>query len=227
MIKTINKAVLFLASVLLLLGFTSQDSVAQEQRSYYWNTIQNFRKQDSLQAPPQNAILFVGSSSFTNWHNVQQMFPDRVIINRGFGGSQLLDAKQYFEQIKYPKKLKQIVLYSGDNDIASGASAQEVFGRFKQVYELIRKDQPKLPIAYLSIKGCPGRARSIPVVKETNALIKDFLATQKNAAYVDVFSATMDSEGQPIKEIYVEDGVHMNQKGYDIWASVLKPYLVK
>lgn len=223
----LNKFNFFLLSLaLFVIGFT-YNSYSQQQKSYYWNTIQNFRKQDSLQSLPQNAILFIGSSSFTNWHNAQQMFPDYIIVNRGFGGSQLLDIKQYFEQTVYPKKLRQIVMYAGDNDIASGASSAEVFNRFKQVYDLIRKDQPKLPIAYLSIKGCPGRARSIPVVKETNALIREFLAGQKNAVYVDVFSATMDSEGQPLKNIYVEDGVHMNQRGYDIWAKVLKPYLKK
>lgn len=223
----LNEALFYVLFVVLFIGGLASNACAQEQRSYYWNTIRNFRKQDSLQALPQNAILFVGSSSFTNWHNVQQMYPGYTIVNRGFGGSQLLDVKQYFEQTIYPKKLKQIVLYAGDNDIAAGASAEEVFNRFKQVYELIRKDQPQLPVAYLSIKGCPGRARSIPVVKQTNALIEEFLAGQKNAVYVDVFSATMDSEGQPFKDIYVEDGVHMNQQGYDIWAKVLKPYLKK
>ncbi|WP_295771603.1 GDSL-type esterase/lipase family protein [uncultured Mucilaginibacter sp.] len=222
-----NTPALFVALLVLIIGGFASNTQAQDQKSYYWNTIRNFRKQDSLQALPQNAILFVGSSSFTNWHNVQQMFPDYIIVNRGFGGSQLPDVKQYFEQTVYPKKLKQIVLYAGDNDIAAGAKPEEVFDRFKQVYSLIRKDQPTLPIAYLSIKGCPGRARSIRTVQETNALIKAFLVKEKNAAYVDVYTATMDSEGQPLKQIYVEDGVHMNQQGYDIWARVLKPYLKK
>lgn len=229
MLKKIKLNTLFVFAALLALlisGYVS-NTQAQDQKSYYWSNIRNFRKQDSLQALPQNAILFVGSSSFTNWHNVQQMFPDYTIVNRGFGGSQLPDVKLYFEQTVYPKKLKQIVLYAGDNDIAAGARPEEVFERFKQVYELIRKDQPQLPIAYLSIKGCPGRARSIPLVQQTNALIKEFLAKQKNTAYVDVYTATMDSDGQPLKHIYVEDGVHMNQQGYDIWARVLKPYLKK
>ncbi|WP_207532749.1 GDSL-type esterase/lipase family protein [Desertivirga arenae] len=200
---------------------------AQENKSYYWNTIQDFKKQDSINPLPKRSILMVGSSSFTNWHNVQQMFPGYMIVNRGFGGSQLLDVKQYFEVVKYPKKLKQIVIYAGDNDIAAGATAELVLERVKSLINLIRKDEPKVQITYLSIKGCPGRAASIPIVRQANDLIKKFISEQKKLDYADIFSATMDPAGNPIPGIYVEDGVHLNEKGYAIWAEVLKPHLKK
>ncbi|WP_207423581.1 GDSL-type esterase/lipase family protein [Desertivirga brevis] len=216
----------WLLAFLFSMGIVST-AQAQETRSHYWSTIQKFKEQDRLQTPPKKAILFVGSSSFTNWHFAQEMFPDHKILNRGFGGSQLPDVKQYFEQVNYPPKLKQIVVYAGDNDIASGQSAQEVLNRFKDVYYLIRKDLPKVEISYLSIKGCPGRARSIPVVKEANQLIKSFLAGQKNTSFIDIYHATMIAEDKPMDDIYVEDGVHMNRKGYEIWAATLKPYLKK
>src|SRR5262245_50060214 len=79
----------------------------------FWNDIQNFKKQDSVSFPPKNAILFIGSSSFTNWKDVQNYFPGYTIINRGFGGSTLLDQIRYFNDIVFLYEPKQIVIYCG------------------------------------------------------------------------------------------------------------------
>src|SRR5579864_7355031 len=68
----------------------------------FWNEIAEFKHRDSLQHPPSGAILFVGSSSFRKWTNVQADFPGYTIINRGFGGSTLDDVIRYAGDIIYP-----------------------------------------------------------------------------------------------------------------------------
>ncbi len=83
----------------------------------FFSDIHHFKKLDSTQLPPKNAILFVGSSSFTKWANVQDYFPLYPIINRGFGGSSLPDVIQYANDIIFPYQPKQIVIYCGENDI--------------------------------------------------------------------------------------------------------------
>ncbi|MBA1993900.1 G-D-S-L family lipolytic protein, partial [Escherichia coli] len=60
---------------------------AQTETPPFWADIQAFKQKDSAQMPPQKSILFVGSSSFTKWTDVQDYFPGYPIINRGFGGS--------------------------------------------------------------------------------------------------------------------------------------------
>ncbi|UCS91663.1 hypothetical protein KZP23_12980 [Echinicola marina] len=209
---------------LLLILTISSVSLAQNLPNY-WNTIQGFKKQDSLHTPPKKAILFVGSSTFTKWRNMQDAFPKHTVINRGFGGSQLPDVKLYFEETVFPKKLKQIVIYAGDNDIAAGNSPEVVLKRFQEVESLIRKDLPKVEISFVSIKSCPGRSKYIPQVEKANALIKAFLSDRKHVSYIDTNSATLNKAGDPMKGIYVKDGVHLNSKGYDIWANVMEPYL--
>jgi len=81
------------------------------------NDIAAFKKQDSIAPPPKNAILFVGSSSFTKWKDVQSYFPNYTIINRGFGGSILLDVIRYEKDIIFPYQPKQIVIYCGEKII--------------------------------------------------------------------------------------------------------------
>ena len=105
---------------------------AQEPHPAFWNDIQTFKKQDSVQAPPKNSILFIGSSSFTRWKDVHSYFPDYSIINRGFGGSGLNDVIRYANDIIFPYQPKQIVIYCGENDIASdAATSQMVFEKFR------------------------------------------------------------------------------------------------
>ncbi len=81
---------------LFLLAIVATGTVfAQADSPAFYNDIQAFKKQDSLTPPPQNPILFIGSSSFTKWTNVQEMFPGYTILNRGFGGSSLPDVIRY------------------------------------------------------------------------------------------------------------------------------------
>ena len=50
--------------ILLLVSFFIQNGNAQDTYLNFKNEIEAFKKNDSIVAPPQNAILFVGSSSF-------------------------------------------------------------------------------------------------------------------------------------------------------------------
>ena len=194
----------------------------------FWNDIQNFKKQDSVSFPPKNAILLIGSSSFTMWKDVQDYFPGYTIINRGFGGSTLLDEIRYVNEIVFPYQPKQIIIYCGENDLASSDSvtASMVVDRFKQLFQIIR-NKTEAPIAYISMKPSPSRRHLFSKMREGNQLIKDFLATQNNAVFIDVHQKMLDITGEPIPEIFLDDSLHMNAKGYAIWKKEIEPYLLK
>jgi lysophospholipase L1-like esterase len=168
----------------------------------FWNDIQNFKKQDSVSFPPKNAILLIGSSSFTKWTDVQDYFPGYTIVNRGFGGSTLLDEIFYVNDIVFPYQPKQIIIYCGENDLASSdtVTAAMVADRFKQLFQMIR-EKTEAPIAFISIKPSPSRRHLIPKMREGNQLIKDFLTTQKNTSFIDVHQKMLNTIGEPIPEI--------------------------
>ena len=106
------KKIQFFCLLILLVQYASA------QQPPFYNDIQNFKKQDSINPPPQHAILFVGSSSFTKWTDVQSYFPGYTILNRGFGGSSLPDVIRYANDIIFPYHPKEIVIYCGENDFA-------------------------------------------------------------------------------------------------------------
>jgi lysophospholipase L1-like esterase len=220
--------VLKIATFFLFLLLTFQNLQAQQHPPFY-DDIQKFKKQDSAGFSPGHAILFVGSSSFTKWTDVQSYFPEYPIINRGFGGSSLPDVIRYANDIIFPYHPKQIVIYCGENDFEAPDSptVEIVFNRFKQLFQLIRSKLPGENIVYISMKPSPSRAKRMPMQDEANKLIKDFLSTQKNTSFIDVFHKMLDQEGKPLAGIYIEDNLHMNSKGYAIWQKAIEPYLLK
>jgi lysophospholipase L1-like esterase len=214
---------------LLLVFFLGFAGDTKAQQPPYWKDIQAFKKQDSLAFPPKNAILFVGSSSFTNWKDVQSYFPNYKIINRGFGGSELTDVIRYANDIIFPYHPKQVVIYCGENDFADvdTVSVPTVVNRFKTLYGLIRKNLGNVQVTFVSLKPSPSRRRLMPKFVETNALIKSFLAKEKNTAFIDVYHPMLAKDGQPIKEIFRADSLHMMANGYVIWQKIMEPYLIK
>ena len=86
-------------------------SATAQEPLRFWNEVQALKNQDSLHFPAAGQILFIGSSSFTKWTDVQEYFPSYKILNRAFGGSTLLDLITYRYEILYPYQPKQILIY--------------------------------------------------------------------------------------------------------------------
>jgi hypothetical protein len=174
---------------------------AQEQKPPFWDDIQAFKKQDSIHFPGTNKILFVGSSSFTMWKDVQDYFPKYAIINRGFGGSILLDQLRYINDVVFRYRPKQIIFYCGENDLASSdtVTARMVFNRFRQWFDFVRKKFSRVTIVYISMKPSPSRQLLLGKMREGNMLIGNFLKKQKRTGFVDVYKEMIDDEGKPIK----------------------------
>ena len=192
------------------------------------NEIKAFRRADSITAPPKNAILLIGSSSFTNWKDVAKYFPDQTIINRGFGGSSLPHMIMYAEDVIFKYNPKQILIYCGENDLTGGPTitADTIFERLKNLHQLIRSKYKKVPIAYISMKPSPSREKYLETMQKGNALIKSFMEQQKRSSYIDVYSSMLDANGKVLTHIFLSDKLHMNAEGYKIWQGVIAPYLV-
>ena len=213
-------------SILVLLVFCSS-MIAKTQP--FIDEIRSFEKQDSIRFPPKYEVLFVGSSSFRFWTDVQLYFPTHPIINRGFGGSTLEDVIRYAKDIILPYEPKQVVIYCGENDLgySDTVTVSIVFDRFKQLFTLIRNKMHNENIVYVSIKPSIFRQRLMPKMAAANELIKKFLVTQENTTFVDVYHLMLNTDGTPMKDIFRPDNLHMNAKGYAIWQKAIEPYLVK
>jgi lysophospholipase L1-like esterase len=200
---------------------------SQEKKPMFWQDIQNFKTLDQQSTPPDNAILLIGSSSFTKWKDVSEYFPGKRIINRGFGGSRLTDLNYYSEDLLNPYQPKQIIIYCGENDFADDAKlkADIVVDRFKTFYKKIRKKFPNIEVDFISIKYSPSREKLWPQMKEANKKIAKFMKKEKNAEFIDITEIMNDANGNVRKDLFVEDMLHMTPEGYRLWTKVMNPYM--
>lgn len=221
---------LFLGLPILLAGagtFAAPTSpatppVADEPR--WEKSIRAFEEQDAEQAPPKDEILFIGSSSIVMW-KTDQDFPDFTIINRGFGGSQTSDSVKYADRIAIPYAPRLVVLYAGDNDIAAGKTPEEVLEDTIDFFTLIHDALPETRIAYIAIKPSIRRWSMVDKMRATNALVRAHTATDPRLQFVDIDTPMIGEDGQPRAELFVDDGLHLSREGYDLWNSIIRPYL--
>lgn len=185
--------------------------------------IRKFEEQDRRQSPPKDAVLFVGSSSIRLWDTAKS-FPDWPTINRGFGGSQIHEVTHFVDRIVLPYQPRLIVFYAGDNDIAAGAEPETVFERFQAFVEKVRGAGLQSPIIFIGIKPSVARWRLIDKIRAANRTIREWAENhpEQSVHFLDVERPMLDEQGFPRGDLLREDGLHLNQRGYDIWNELLR-----
>ena len=144
---------------------------------------------------------------------------------RGFGGAEIADAILFAPRVVLKYKPRTIVFYSGDNDIAAGHSADQVADDFRQFMLLVRRDLPQTKLIVIGIKPSIARWKLSEQMREANRQIRELLAKDANAVYIDVEREMLGNDGKPRPEIFKSDGLHMNENGYAIWNRLLSPQL--
>jgi lysophospholipase L1-like esterase len=216
---------LILILAIFLLSFQEEKATIPEPDPARFQTeIDLFMEWDQKNSYPAPAILFIGSSSIRMWPT-HLAFPDFPIINRGFGGAQTSDILYFYKQVVQPYEARVIVLYAGDNDIADGKTAIKVFGDYYELVNLILQDKPSAKIVYLPVKPSPSRFSLWKEMNKLNVMIQEFNLKNPRLFYVDVASAMLDSTGVPDKKYFIEDLLHLNEKGYQVWQMILAPRL--
>jgi lysophospholipase L1-like esterase len=209
----------------LLLAQAGARLTAAAGGAQWENEIRAFEASDKTNPPPQHALLFVGSSSIRMWKTLAADFPGQPVINRGFGGSQIADSTAFAGRIIVPYKPRMVLLYAGDNDIAAGKSPETVAADYRAFVKKIELELPETRIAFISIKPSLARWKLVDKMREANALVKEFAATDRRQVFIDVFSPMLGPDGEPRRELFAPDGLHMNHQGYAIWAERIRPLL--
>jgi lysophospholipase L1-like esterase len=196
-----------------------------------------FETTDKTAMPPKCATLFVGSSSIRFWRTLKEDFPDRTVINRGFGGSTVWEVDAYFDRVVAPYKPKEIVFYAGDNDLASapardgaparaGRSPDTVYADFVRFMDMKDKALGSTPVYFISVKPSKLRWEMQGKMTEVNAKVKALADKRDDLAYIDVVTPMLKPDGTP-KDVFVEDNLHMTPEGYAIWTPVVDAALDK
>ncbi len=195
-------------------------------------SIKAFEESDKRSMPGPGGIVFVGSSTFTFWITIEEDMAPLPAIRRGFGGSTIHDSVVYASRIVIPYQPCMVVLYAGDNDIAfkdgckiEGNYAQECMDDFSKFVATIHGSLPGSHVYFVSIKPSLARWDLWPVMHEANDLIRDLCTRDERLHFIDTVPVMLGSDGKPRQSLFNDDGLHINEDGYALWTSVIKPVL--
>jgi len=189
------------------------------------DTVFEYETADKQQPFPEGAVLFVGSSSVRMWKTLDEDFPQVKAVNRGFGGSQFSDLLYYLDRLVTCYQPSKIFIYEGDNDIASGKKAENILNDAKQVRENIAKALPGVPVYFIAAKPSVARWKLRKKYGELNSLLAIYANDTPYTGFVNVWDPALDDNGEVRTDIFLEDNLHMNEKGYAIWKKAIEPFL--
>jgi lysophospholipase L1-like esterase len=218
--------VLALLAIILFSGPVGGQNEEVDKNSHlrFKREIDEFIEWDSKNSVPDDAVLFVGSSSIRMWPTCRR-FPDMKVINRGFGGSQISDVIYYFDRIVLPYKPKVIVFYAGDNDVAAGKSAEPVLKDYRRFINIVHKAIPKTPVIFIAIKPSLSRWKLWPEMKRANTMIEDYCYRNERLFFVDISVALLGKNGKPDEKLFLDDQLHLSDEGYAKWTAMLRPVI--
>jgi len=182
-----------------------------------------FEEQDK-QSPAVGGIVFVGSSSIRLW-DLGKSFPGAQALNRGFGGSQIVDSVNHVDLLVIRHKPRVVIFYAGDNDLAAGRTPQQVAADFQAFVSKVRAALPETRIAFIGIKPSIQRWALIDKIREANALVRSASDRDDRLGFVDVDAAMLGWDAKPRKDLFIGDGLHMTAKGYALWTVLVQPFL--
>ncbi|RYF30618.1 MAG: GDSL family lipase [Comamonadaceae bacterium] len=192
------------------------------------NELDAFDRADRERPPPQNGVLFVGSSTIRLWPHLAQDFPAQasLVVQRGVGGSTLAECALLANELVLRYRPRHVVVYAGDNDLVEGRTPLQILESFALLTRAVRAALPDTRISFVSIKPSPSRERWLPQVREANNIISAYVNTLSNSDYIDIYTPMLGADGRPRPELFASDRLHMNSAGYALWQSIISAQLM-
>ncbi|MGB6153305.1 MAG: GDSL-type esterase/lipase family protein [Pricia sp.] len=182
------------------------------------------KKYDTVYTPNQNTIVFTGSSSIRMWADVDRRFPEHQIVNTGFGGSQASDLSYFIYDLILRFNPKKVFIYEGDNDVFAKKRPNAIRRTIRQITDAIQRNDSTTQVVLIAAKPSIARWNLKRKYKRLNRKLQRLAADDPLVEFADVWNPML--EGKKVKQdIFIEDGLHMNAKGYQIWYDVLKPFV--
>ncbi len=184
--------------------------------------MRDFQKDDQKQL-----VLFTGSSSVRLWTNLQSEFNNVQILNTGFGGSTMEELLHYSDILIFKYSPDKIFIYEGDNDIVLGHSTDRILKATETLLAKIQFKLPKTQVYLIAAKPSVARWEYRALYLELNHSYQQLSKCQRVFKYIDIWKPMLGDDGNPMPDIFIDDNLHMNSKGYSIWAEKMQKYLKK
>ena len=219
------RALLALTAFLIAAQVNAQREVDPTR---FEEAIQRFEEMDSVSAPPEGAILLTGSSSIARWNNqAAAALAPLTVIARGFGGSVMEDVLYYLDRVALTYKPRAIVIYEGDNDTGSYFVPEDkIVSQFEEIVAKVHTALPETRIYVMSVKPSIARWEFWETAQKVNARLHAIAKADSQVFYIDVATPFLQVDGHVMTDIFIDDGLHLNDLGNSIWGSTIKAALM-
>ena len=211
-----------LVLIILLFGFLSSNA---QDPNRFKNSIDELCAKEYNFDSDKKLVVFTGSSSVRKWEDVADYFLEYNVINNGFGGSHFSDLLYFYDELILKHTPKILFIYEGDNDIFGGKKPSKILKEAKELVKKIKADLPQTKIIFIAAKPSIARWNLQKDYNKLNKKLDNLCKKQDNLEFADVWKIMLDENGNVFQDIFIEDGLHMNKKGYDLWAEVIGEYL--
>ena len=218
------KRFVFALVLLQILALFDSLLVAQDLNRFQ-NEVDAILARDFTADPEKPLVIFAGSSSFRLWKDVHQDFPKVQALNHGFGGSTMKELFHYADELIIRYHPDKVFIYEGDNDLAMNQPLDEIMDATTKLVDLIHAQLPETKIYLLAAKPSVARWNLKEGYLELNQAFKDLARKNRKVWFVDIWNPMLGLNGKPIPGLFVEDQLHMNARGYEIWRKALKKYV--
>ncbi len=187
--------------------------------------ISAFERSDAANPPPKHGIVFIGSSTIRFWTTLAQDYPGQPVINRGFGGSEIVDSTHFADRILFPYEPSKVFFRAGGNDLWAGKTVDQVFGDFKEFAETVHAHLPAAKIYDISWSPSIARWRQHDQEKQLNSLIAGYIAGKPWLQYIETYDLPLGPDGKPMRKLFRADGLHFNAAGYRLLVERVRPFV--
>ncbi|MFD2101118.1 GDSL-type esterase/lipase family protein [Flagellimonas iocasae] len=207
----------------ILLLFVPFLGLAQAPNRFDKEVMEIQKKNDSLWDSSKPTTVFTGSSSVRMWRDVQDRFPNQQVLNTGFGGSQFSDLELYLDELILNYQPVKVFIYEGDNDVSAKKRLRDIVDTSERIVTVLQQKNQNMEIVLISPKPSIARWKMRGKYRRLNRKLSRLAEKIDGVDFVDVWYPMLDKR-KVKQDIFIEDGLHMNTKGYDIWYEVLKTH---
>lgn len=185
---------------------------------------------DREDPPAPGGVVFLGSSNVRLWTTLGDDFTGLNPLRRGVGGARLSELAPQVSRLAVAPRPAAVVVSAGGNDIAAGATPEEVRDAFVAVVNNLRRQLPEVRIAFASIGPSTKRWSQWEQQQQANGLIRDYIAAEgpeSGMIFIDVAPAFLGADGTPAVEAFIDDQLHPSTIGNARRAAIIRPPLEK
>jgi lysophospholipase L1-like esterase len=167
-------------------------------------------------------LVFIGDS-LTQWCDWERRFPEHAVTNLGISGETVEGLLARRESVRARLDRPDFIfLMTGINNLAN--ERPDILAPYREIVRNLTTWYTHATVVVQSILPVGLTWIGNDAIKDVNRRIERIACTL-DAHYLDIYSHFLDEEGNPKRGYLSEDGVHLANKGYDVWAAEVKIYL--